>query len=122
MIDYLYPVNENFPGKQADGPLPGRQLGRLLAAAVVNSSFCDLLLRDAGKAISSGFQGERFFLTNEELDLVLSIRAASLVEFACQLERARVLARGTPVMKEPVPCAPTSIGLIVEVPQNTGLD
>ena len=93
MIDHLYPLNEDFPTRMDDSPLPGRQLGRLLSAAVLNETVCDLLLRDAGKAISAGFQGEDFLLTNEELDLVLSIRAATLQQFACQLQGARTTAR-----------------------------
>ena len=122
MIDHLYPINEDFPTRIDDGPLPGRQLGRLLSAAVLSEAFCDLLLRDAGKAISAGFQGEGFLLTNEELDLVLSIRATTIQQFACQLQGASMPARTPSLPDEQIPCDPTPLDIFVEVSQNTGLD
>jgi hypothetical protein len=63
----------------------GCELNRLLAAAVVNDRFQKLLLDHPEKALQEGYQGETFFLTREEYDLVLSIRASTLKDFAVQL-------------------------------------
>jgi hypothetical protein len=63
------------------------ELSRLLAAAVVNPKFCHLLLEDPELALETGFQGETFSFTDEERDLVKSIRADSLAGLASQLVR-----------------------------------
>jgi len=63
----------------------GKDLNRLISAAVVNQGFCKMLLANPERALASGFNGEAFSLETEEHDLVLSIRAASLPEFAMQL-------------------------------------
>jgi hypothetical protein len=63
----------------------GKDLNRLISAAVVNQGFCNMLLANPESAVSSGFNGEAFCLGTEEQDLVMSIRAASLSEFAMQL-------------------------------------
>ncbi len=68
----------------SDGRL---ELSRLLAAAVINPKFCCLLLDDPELALTSGFQGEDFIFTEEERDLILSIRAVSLADLANQLAR-----------------------------------
>jgi len=62
-----------------------RELNRLVTAAVVSKRFCELLLDDPAEAISAGYSGESFLLTAKELDLVLSIQAATLQEFVMQL-------------------------------------
>jgi hypothetical protein len=67
----------------------GRELARLLTAAVVNRRFCQLLLTNPETALSTGYNGESFRLASEEKDLVLSIQAQSLAEFARQLSRPR---------------------------------
>lgn len=61
------------------------EINRLLAAAVVSSKFCTLLLNDPARAIAQGFTGEHFFLSPAEYDLVLSVRGKTLQEFAVQL-------------------------------------
>jgi hypothetical protein len=61
------------------------ELSRLLAAAVVNPKFCHLLLEDPELALEAGYQGETFSFTDEERDLVMSIRADSLAVLASQL-------------------------------------
>ena len=61
------------------------ELSRLLAAAVINPGFCRLLLDDPEQAIEKGFQGEDFFFTENERNLILSIRADSLAGLANQL-------------------------------------
>lgn len=63
----------------------GKDLNRLISAAVVNQGFCNMLLANPERALSSGFNGEAFSLETEEHDLVMSIRAATLPEFAMQL-------------------------------------
>jgi hypothetical protein len=65
----------------------GRELSRLLTAAVVNQRFRQLLLTNPETALASGYNGESFRLASEEKDLVLSIRAISLADFAMQLTR-----------------------------------
>jgi hypothetical protein len=63
------------------------ELSRLLAAAVINPQFCHLLLEDPELALKNGFQGESFLFTEEERDLILSIRTDSLADLANQLAR-----------------------------------
>lgn len=63
------------------------EINRLLAAAVVNRPFCNLLLKDPARAIEEGFAGERFALSHEEYNLILSIHVSSLPEFANELSR-----------------------------------
>jgi hypothetical protein len=63
------------------------ELSRLLAAAVINPEFSCLLLNDPELALKSGFQGEDFLFTEEECELILSIRADSLTDLAYQLSR-----------------------------------
>lgn len=74
-------------------PLPtsmnGRELSRLLSAAVVNRRFCRLLLTNPSSALSIGYNGESFRLEQEDRDLILSIRAKNLSEFARQLTNPR---------------------------------
>ena len=62
-----------------------RELNRLVTAAVVSKRFCELLLNDPAGAIAAGYDDEVFLLTAEEYDLVLSIQASTLGEFARQL-------------------------------------
>jgi hypothetical protein len=61
------------------------EICRLLAAAIVNRAFCQLLLEEPFQALQQGYQGETFLLSSEESDLILSIQAASLTEFASAL-------------------------------------
>ena len=68
----------------SDGRL---ELSRLLAAAVINPDFCHRLFVDPELALESGFQGEEFLFTEEERELIVSIRAASLADLANQLAR-----------------------------------
>jgi hypothetical protein len=70
-------------------PKNGGELSRLLTAAVVNRGFCNLLLTNPATALARGYNGESFRLASEEQDLVLSIQAQSLAEFARQLTGSR---------------------------------
>jgi hypothetical protein len=63
----------------------GKELSRLITAAVVNQEFCNMLLSNPDKALASGYNGESFFLGAQDQDLVLSIKAKSLAEFAMHL-------------------------------------
>jgi hypothetical protein len=63
------------------------EVSRLLAAAVINPEFCQLLLDNPELAMDNGFQGENFLFTEGERDLILSIRADSLADLARQLAR-----------------------------------
>lgn len=65
-----------------------RALGRLIAAAVISSSFCRLLLKDPVRAIRQGYNGESFRLSQPVEEFVLSIQAESLPEFARALDAA----------------------------------
>ena len=71
-----------FTRNMSDGRL---ELSRLLAAAVINPDYCRLLLDDPDLALQRGFQGEEFFFTEDERNLILSIRADSLSNLASQL-------------------------------------
>jgi hypothetical protein len=64
------------------------ELSRVFAAAVVNQQFCDMLLQDPHEALQKGYLGERFMLSKEEKDLIVSIRAKSLSDLAKQVTRA----------------------------------
>jgi hypothetical protein len=63
----------------------GKELSRLITAAVVNRQFCNLLLANPAMALATGYNGEAFHLASEEQELVASIRATSLADFAKQL-------------------------------------
>jgi hypothetical protein len=70
-------------------PNSGSELSRLLTAAVINRGFCKLLLSNPASALERGYNGESFRLGREEHELILSIRAKSLAEFAMQLSVSR---------------------------------
>ncbi len=76
------------PSLSASGTMPKiRELSRLISAAVVNQKFCSLLLADPALALATGYGGEAFRLATEEQELILSIRATSLADFALQLAK-----------------------------------
>ena len=64
---------------------PFSAINSLLAAAVVNKNFRDLLLTDPGQALAQGYQGETFPLDCNERILVLSIQTDNLRDFALQI-------------------------------------
>jgi hypothetical protein len=61
------------------------EVSRLLAAAVVNPSFSQLLLVDPKQAIENGYPGETFQFSDAARYLLMLIRADSLVELAQQI-------------------------------------
>ena len=62
------------------------ELSRLLVAAVVNRTFRQTLLNNPTKALC-GYGSEKFDFTPAERTRILSIRAATLQEFALQAQR-----------------------------------
>jgi hypothetical protein len=64
---------------------PSSNISRLITAAVVNQGFRKLLLSNPEKAISSGYNGESFRLNRHEQELVLSIHATCLADFAVKV-------------------------------------
>ncbi|WKZ36687.1 MAG: hypothetical protein QY332_01935 [Anaerolineales bacterium] len=63
-------------------------LSRIFAAAVVNRQFCQMLLQDPHNALQKGYLGETFPLSKQERDVIVSIRAETLADFARQLNSA----------------------------------
>jgi hypothetical protein len=63
-------------------------LSRVFSAAVVNRQFCNMLLEDPHVALKKGYLGEKFSLSREEEDLIVSIRANSLSDLARQVNRS----------------------------------
>jgi len=81
--DYRRPINQP---ELCSGTLShSKELSRLLTAAVVSRRFCGLLLTDPLQAVTTGYNGETFTLSPEEVQQVLAIKASSLREFALQL-------------------------------------
>lgn len=71
-----------------------KEYSRILTAAVISAQFRTMLLTNPGKAIAAGFGGEAFHLESEESKRVASIRAATLADFATELNRMRALRSG----------------------------
>lgn len=67
----------------------GREISRLLTAAVINHRFCQMLLANPANALAHGYNGEAFLLESEVRDRVLSIRAQNLADFAAQLMKGK---------------------------------
>jgi|WetSurMetagenome_2_1015567.scaffolds.fasta_scaffold485630_2 hypothetical protein len=64
------------------------EVSRLIAAAVVNAEFCNLLLKDPASALEDGYQDETFSFSETEKNFIGSIQADSLSGFAAQLSRS----------------------------------
>ena len=60
-------------------------VSRLLSAAVVNGTFRRRLLNDPRRALAEGYLGQDFNLNQQEKELVSSIQADSLADFARQV-------------------------------------
>lgn len=61
---------------------PNPAISHLLSAAIVNRRFAQILLNDPARALENGYQGEKFDISDEERAAIVSIRAATLQEFA----------------------------------------
>ena len=62
-----------------------KSLNQLLCAATVNRRFRETLLRNPAQAIAAGYFNHTFALTPEERELVVSIQAQRLEDFAAQV-------------------------------------
>jgi hypothetical protein len=62
-------------------------LNQLLCAATVNNGFRETLLHNPAQAIATGYFDHTFSLTPEERDLIISIQAQKLEDFAAQVYR-----------------------------------
>lgn len=60
-------------------------LSSLFAAAVVSSSFRDMLLKDPEKALKQGYLGKSFGLSQADASLIVSLNAKSLADLAKQV-------------------------------------
>lgn len=60
-------------------------INRLLAAAVINTGFRSLLLNNPRMALQAGFAEEQFTLSAQAEEMLASIHAPSLKDFARQL-------------------------------------
>ena len=78
-------VHPSGASPASNGLSLGKGLSRLLSAAVVNREFCNLLLANPAMAVAIGYDGEPFDLAAEEQELIFSIHATSLTDFAKQL-------------------------------------
>ena len=85
-IRKMYPTY--LPGR-INTSIAANGLSRMMTAAVVNQKFRDLLLSNPAAAMSRGYLGEKFSLDSDERELVLSIQATSLTDFAQQLLQNR---------------------------------
>lgn len=65
------------------------EMARLLAAAVISPKFCAILLNDPDEALRQGFNGETFLLSEADVNLLHSMRAISLKDFATQILHAQ---------------------------------
>ena len=63
-------------------------LSRVFSAAVVNRQFCNMLLEDPHIALKKGYLGEKFSLSREEEDVIVSIRAKTLSDLAKQVNQS----------------------------------
>jgi len=61
------------------------EMSRILSAAVINESFCQLLLDSPIHAIESGFHDEYFNVNAQELAKIEAIHASNLVDFATKV-------------------------------------
>jgi hypothetical protein len=86
-IDIMMNVSSYYKTASTPG---GRELSRLLTAAVINQRFCHLLLTYPDKALAIGFNGESFRLARDERERVLAIRAKNITDFARQLAETQL--------------------------------
>ena len=84
LTGYSSLTNHSIQTRHQD-PSPSSAISRLLAAAVINKGFRNLLLTDPLQALAQGYQGEMFPLKLNERKLVLSIQADNLSDFARQI-------------------------------------
>jgi len=70
---------------QLDYSTRNDELNRLLSAAVVSKNFRNVLLTSPEVALASGYQGEKFNLSDADRSWLFSIKPTSLVDLAANL-------------------------------------
>ncbi len=70
---------------QLDDTMRNDELNRVLCAAVVSKSFRNVLLTSPEVALSSGYQGEKFNLSDADRSWLFSIQPANLVDLAANM-------------------------------------
>ena len=63
-------------------------LHRLFAAAIVNDKFRETLLSKPEEALTGGYLGQTFSLTDQERTIIKSIRADTLTDLARKVNHA----------------------------------
>jgi len=63
-------------------------LHRLFAAAIVSDQFREILLRKPEEALTDGYLGQTFMLTDQEKLIIESTRADTLTDLAQKVNRA----------------------------------
>jgi len=82
---YINPlVRQSITSRDVSGDLS--VIRRLLVAAAISPQFCDSLLGDPSGAVCHGFGGEHFLLSEPTMNVLISVRAASLQEFIYRLD------------------------------------
>ncbi len=80
-----YPA-QSFPYRK---PTTGRSgLHRLFAAAIVSDQFRAQLLSEPEAALTGGYLGQTFILTDQEKKIIKTVRANNLTDFAQQVNQA----------------------------------
>lgn len=70
---------------QVDYASHNDELNRMLCAAVVSKSFRNMLLVNPEIAVASGYQGEKFNLSDEDRSWLFSLRPTNLVDLAASM-------------------------------------
>ncbi len=90
---------------QLDYSARNDELNRLLSAAVVSKKFRNVLLTSPDVALASGYQGEKFNLSDADRSWLISVKPASLVDLAANMVTyQQQLSQESPVK---VPLQPT---------------
>jgi hypothetical protein len=76
------PLNLGKPANVRTG------LHRLFAAAIVSDQFRETLLNKPEEALTKGYLGQTFTLTDQERTLIKSIQAETLTDLAQKVNRA----------------------------------
>jgi hypothetical protein len=80
-IDISYNQTETM----ADYTANYHELNRILSAAIVSTGFRNMLITHPEMAITKGYQGEKFNLSSDEYQWLVSVQATDLSSFASQL-------------------------------------
>lgn len=82
----LYIESPTIEGSgQLESQAHNDELNRLLCASVASKSFRNMLLTNPEIALASGYQGEKFNLSDDDRSWLFSIRPASLVDLAANM-------------------------------------